>query len=140
MVKSILNINKRGNRANFSWLPKLEMVVNRRFGKKIKKRLISLALVKPQEIRYFNRVYRRKDEVTDVLSFSLDSPEILGEILICLSQARLQAKAGEKMFRTELQLLTIHGLLHLLGYDHEQGDRQAQQQSRLEQTILDLIN
>ncbi len=82
--------------------------------------------VSEEEIRRLNRMYRDKDKVTDVLSFpSGDLPIFghLGDVLICYPQAERQAKeeagqAGEDI-SLELADLLVHGILHLLGYDHE---------------------
>lgn len=139
MVNSILNINKAGQNIDFSWLPRLESLLRRRFKQKIKNRSISLALVSSKEIRRCNRIYRQKDEVTDVLSFSLQTKEILGEVLICLVQARKQAKDKHQTLQSELKLLVVHGILHLLGYDHEVSKQAANRQHRAEDDILRLI-
>ena len=100
---------------------------------------ISLALVDKKEIKKFNKVYRKKDNITDVLSFTLDDEYVLGEIIICLEQARKQAKEKKETLKSELQLLTVHGILHLLGYDHEKGFKYAKEQEKKEQEILNLI-
>ena len=80
---------------------------------------ISVAIVKEQDIKTLNKIYRDKDEPTDVLSFAENSNFIfpiegtkqLGEIIICPSQVK---KAKEKISE-----VFIHGLLHLLGYTHK---------------------
>lgn len=137
MSNKILNINKRSFNADFSWLSKLEKIVQKDF--RVKKQ-ISIALVLPKEIKELNRVYRKKDKVTDVLSFSLDSKDILGEIIICLTQAKKQAHEKKNTIKSELQLLTVHGILHLLGYDHEKSDKEFLRQSKMEQKVLEKLN
>lgn len=137
MNKNILAINKRGVVADFSWLENLEKIVVKKF--KINKQ-ISIALVSLTEIKELNRVYRKKDKVTDVLSFNIDSKEILGEIIICLEQAKKQAREKKQAISSELKLLTVHGILHLLGYDHEKGKKYAEEQEKTEQEILLLLN
>jgi probable rRNA maturation factor len=131
-----LLINKRGQTADFSWLNDLQKVLAKKF--KIKS-VISVALVDETEIQEFNRVYRHKNKITDVLSFQLDSEDILGEVVICLDQARRQAKEAKKTFKSELQQLTIHGILHLLGYDHELNAKEAKRQQDAEQGIYKII-
>jgi len=87
----------------------------------------SLAYVDAKTIKKFNRAYRCKDKVTDVLSFAqADSDFIspgergdLGEILICLSRAKSQAKEYGWTLDHEVCRLLIHGLAHLIGYEHE---------------------
>lgn len=126
-------LNKRGSRANFSWLKNLEKIIAKKF--KLKQ-AISLALVSETEIKNLNRVYRHQNKVTDVLSFNLDSPAILGEVVICLAQAKRQAKFHKKSLSAELKLLTIHGILHLLGFDHEKSEAEYQSQEIMQNKIL----
>ncbi|HLQ67412.1 MAG TPA: rRNA maturation RNase YbeY [Candidatus Limnocylindrales bacterium] len=87
----------------------------------------SIVLTDDAAVRALNRDFREVDAATDVLSFSLADPEalcnpvaavFLGEIYISLDTARSQGKAARRTFPREVAHLTIHGLLHLLGYDH----------------------
>jgi probable rRNA maturation factor len=84
---------------------------------------VSVALVSDARIRALNRTYRRKDYATDVLSFpapqSLVHSPCLGDIVIARGVARRQAREARHSEQTELRVLALHGLLHLLGYDHE---------------------
>jgi probable rRNA maturation factor len=84
---------------------------------------VSVALVSDARVRALNKRYRRKDRATDVLSFSsAERPApsaLLGDIVIARGVARRQARAARHSERTELRILALHGLLHLLGYDHE---------------------
>jgi len=140
MQSKLLQINKRGQRADFDWLSALETILARKF--KILARgqqIISLALVSKSEIRRLNRVYRHQNKITDVLSFNIDSQEILGEVVICLEIAKKQAQDKRETISSELKLLTIYGILHLLGYDHQLGLKHAKQQSRLEEEVLNLL-
>lgn len=97
----------------------------------IKKKEVSLsvAFVTPAQIRKINRQYRRKDKVTDVLSFGeyASSQELLkdkeasvflGEIILCCSDIKKSAKMNELSFRNEFIYVFSHGVLHLLGFDH----------------------
>lgn len=91
---------------------------------------LSIALVGDREMRPLNRKYRNKKKTTDVLSFFVeDQPmfgaKILGDVVISVEQARRQAKARGKTLKSEMATLLIHGVLHLLGYDHEKSPRQA---------------
>ena len=90
---------------------------------------VAVALVSDRRIRELNRTYRRKDYATDVLSFpdaaSPKSPapsSFLGDIVIARGVARRQAREARHSELTELKILALHGLLHLLGYDHERDD------------------
>jgi probable rRNA maturation factor len=93
--------------------------------------VVSVALVSDQRVRALNRTYRRTDYATDVLSFpnsgstnphSLIPNPFLGDIVIARGVARRQARQAGHSEQTELRVLALHGLLHLLGYDHERDD------------------
>jgi probable rRNA maturation factor len=81
-----------------------------------------------------NRQFRRKDQPTDVLSFPSDTPEFLGDLVIAAGVARRQAREAGHSYAVELKVLALHGLLHLLGYDHHDpadGGRMARLERRL---------
>jgi len=93
---------------------------------------VSIAIVPDARIRALNHRYRRKDSPTDVLSFPADEPGTLGDIVIAAGVARRQAREAGHSLQTELRVLALHGLLHLLGYDHEHDDgRMARLERRL---------
>lgn len=89
---------------------------------------VSLVFTGEKRIRSLNRLYRGVDRVTDVLSFEGEnndgfvSPEdgvsYLGEIFICHSRAQKQAREKKHSIEKEIDILLVHGLFHLLGYDH----------------------
>lgn len=83
------------------------------------KRLIELKFVRSPEMQKLNFQYRGKNKPTDVLSFSFNGADLLGIIIIDLDMAKKQAKAYGHSFRQEVLELFIHGVLHLLGMDHE---------------------
>ncbi len=82
---------------------------------------ISIAFVSPEEIHGLNKKYRKKDKPTDVLSFEKvsDFKDELAEIIICPWVVRDNAKESKLTLKKELAKTLIHGLLHVLGYDHE---------------------
>lgn len=92
----------------------------------VKKAYFSIIFVDNERIQELNREYRGKDAVTDVISFALeDSPDIvpnnirvLGDIYICIPRMIEQSEAYGHSIKRELSFLCVHGLLHLLGYDH----------------------
>ncbi|MDQ2799511.1 MAG: rRNA maturation RNase YbeY [Armatimonadota bacterium] len=86
-------------------------------------------------IRDLNRTWRGKDKATDVLSFAQDDSEILGDIVIALPTARYQAQAAGWPQESELALLAVHGLLHLLGYDDETADGARRMQEKTEAAL-----
>ncbi len=82
---------------------------------KEKEKEISIAVVSEEEIKKLNRIYRGKDLPTDVLSFSYNEGDFLGELILC--PARIGGEGRD--FTKEICRVTIHGALHLLGYDHK---------------------
>ena len=102
---------------------------------------LSLAIVPDTRMRALNRKYRRKDQATDVLSFAASAPRpwalaprVLGDIVIAAGVARRQARDAGHSYAVELKVLALHGLLHLLGYDHHDpadGGRMARLERRL---------
>ena len=73
-------------------------------------------------MRALNKRFRRTDKATDVLSFPAGERGELGDVIIAAGVARRQALAAGHSLQTELRVLALHGLLHLLGYDHETDD------------------
>jgi probable rRNA maturation factor len=92
---------------------------------------VAIALVGDAKMRRLNRQFRGADYVTDVLSFPGERPAdadgALGDIAIALGVARRQARAHRHSVATELRILGLHGILHLLGYDHETDRGQMRQ-------------
>jgi probable rRNA maturation factor len=79
---------------------------------------VAIALVSDRDMRALNQKHRGKDRATDVLSFPADG-ESLGDIAIAAGIAAKQAREAGHSVSMELRVLALHGLLHLLGYDHE---------------------
>ena len=101
---------------------------------------LAIALVRDARMRTLNRTYRGKDYATDVLSFQgpefreSDGYRVLGDVVIATGVARRQALKARHSYQTELRVLALHGLLHLLGYDHDGPDdhgRMARAEARL---------
>lgn len=91
----------------------------------------NIIFVDSNTIHEINKKYRNVDRVTDVISFALEDNEtikldhrVLGDIYICIERAEEQAKEYGHSFLRELSFLTIHGLLHLLGYDHMEPEEE----------------
>ncbi|NSL50291.1 rRNA maturation RNase YbeY [Calidifontibacillus erzurumensis] len=96
---------------------------------------VSITFVNNEEIQEINKIYRGKDQPTDVISFAMeemgegeieikgtDLPKMLGDIIISIPKAIEQAKEYSHSFMRELGFLSVHGFLHLLGYDHIEED------------------
>lgn len=114
---------------------KIARKVYRQEKKSIGNRSVSINLVSPKMIQNLNQKYRRKNKITDVLSFPLEDKHLLGDVFICVSRARQQAREIGHAFERELQYLTVHGLYHLLGYDHIQK-KDAQKMRAKEKKIM----
>lgn len=105
---------------------------------------LSIALVDEEEMAHLNEQYRGIAGPTDVLSFGCDDPCVaggdepitLGDVIIAPSVALKQAAELGTTIEAELNLLLVHGILHLLGYDHEADDDAAAMQAR-ETVVLD---
>lgn len=97
---------------------------------------ISISIVNEEEIKNLNREYRNNDTITDVLSFPLferdDIPEegMLGDIVICVERVKEQAKDFNHSEERELIYLTVHSLLHLLGYDHIESEDKLEMRTK----------
>lgn len=106
--------------------------------------VFNVIIVSEDKIQELNREYRNKDSVTDVISFALEDDSIfiktdvriLGDIYICLKRAKDQALEYGHSFLREISFLTIHGLLHLLGYDHMK-EEEERVMFKLQEMILD---
>ncbi len=99
---------------------------------------ISFALVNNEIIQKLNKQYRNQDKPTDVLSFPMDD-ELWGDVVISTEQAVLQAKEYGHSLKRELAYLAVHGILHLLGYDHLKPEDKSIMRDREEQ-ILKALN
>lgn len=111
---------------------------------KVNNAIFSIIFVEDEEIHKINREYRNVDRITDVISFAFEDNEnimyndirMLGDIYICIPQMKRQAESYGHSEKRELSFLTVHGLLHLLGYDHmEENDEK--EMFALQELILD---
>ncbi|HXE74332.1 MAG TPA: rRNA maturation RNase YbeY [Candidatus Xenobia bacterium] len=84
----------------------------------------SVALVSDRRMAALNRRYRRQPRATDVLSFPAGGNGYLGDVVISADTARRQAREFGHSLSEEIKLLMLHGLLHLMGYDHERDTGQ----------------
>ena len=108
---------------------------------------VSVTLCDNEYIRKLNRAYRGKDSHTDVLSFPLyedgdfDISEciggtMLGDVVISIERAKEQASEIGNSFLQEVAFLTVHSILHLLGYDHERSPEEDEEQCRRQRDIV----
>ncbi|HEX5475058.1 MAG TPA: rRNA maturation RNase YbeY [Vicinamibacterales bacterium] len=101
---------------------------------------LAIALVSDPRMRALNRQYRGIDSATDVLSFSPEGAappgvRLLGDLVIATGVARRQARLAGHAYGAELRVLALHGLLHLLGYDHD-APAGRRRMARLERRLL----
>jgi len=110
---------------------------------KLENVLFNIIIVNNEEIHKINREYRGVDRETDVISFALEDDDtfismevrVLGDIYISIDKAKEQAESYGHSLKRELSFLTIHGLLHLLGYDHMEEEDEKKMFS-LQELIL----
>ncbi|MEI8055026.1 MAG: rRNA maturation RNase YbeY [bacterium] len=105
-----------------------------------KKYEIIIRIVGIKEITKLNKQYRKKNKPTNILSFNFYPPvnietNLIGDLVICAPIVKLEAKLQHKTILSHWAHLTVHGVLHLLGYDH-QNDGAALKMERLETKIL----
>ncbi len=111
-----------------------------KMGKKILKkeniltgRTVSVVLCSDYMIKKLNSNYRKKEKATDVLSFCFDDDDLLGEIYISLQRAKVQARRFGLTYDDEVMRLFVHGIVHLLGYDHIKAKDRSAMESKEKQ-------
>jgi probable rRNA maturation factor len=120
-----------------NWLKNLTARLPAKDRKRLKPGLqMTLVFLSRNRARQLNQDYRGKDYATDVLSFGGDGIELFGELAFCPEVLARQAKEHGLSYRAELAYMTLHGVLHLLGYDHETDARQARRMYRLQDKIF----
>jgi len=104
---------------------------------------LTVSLVGDREIHDLNRDYRNKDRPTDVLAFAMREGEtvpetgnLLGDVVISLETADIQAKRRRRPIADEVRILLVHGILHLLGYDHERSAAEARRMFAMQRSLL----
>lgn len=104
---------------------------------------VTVVFVNNRRIRAYNRDYRKVDRPTDVLSFPMREgpggdlhPFFLGDVMISLEMTETEARLYRRGRSEQLLILLIHGMLHLLGYDHERSEAEERKMTRRERLIL----
>lgn len=108
---------------------------------------LSILIVDDEEIQVINRDYLQRDKPTNVISFAMQegeggelNPGLLGDVVISADTAARDAAEVSKSFESELYFLLLHGVLHLLGYDHERGtEEEAMQMEEKERELYAVI-
>lgn len=110
---------------------------------KVENAIFSVIFVGDEEIHTMNREYRNVDRITDVISFAFEDNKdimyneirMLGDIYICIPQMKRQAESYGHSEKRELSFLAVHGILHLLGYDH-MNEEDEKEMFALQELIL----
>ncbi|MFO7761451.1 MAG: rRNA maturation RNase YbeY [Thermodesulfobacteriota bacterium] len=106
---------------------------------------LSILLTDDSRITELNNTYRQKDRSTNVLSFPLFEPEtpgmpvLLGDIVISVESAAREARLQGIDINDYLNILLVHGLVHILGYDHEKGERETEEMAVQEKKLLEKL-
>lgn len=110
-------------------------------------RELSVLFVDDQSMRELNRRFRSLDRTTDVLSFPMQegpdsgiNPFLLGDVVICADAAGRQARSRKHTVEKEVDVLLIHGVLHLLGYDHVGLERRRREMRQRERELLGILS
>ena len=98
---------------------------------------IGFALIGKDEIKELNRTYRGKDRTTDVLYFFYGEEDFLGEVILC--PEKIEEDAEGKDFTREFFRVAIHGILHILGYDHEKSKEEEEEMQMKTDSLLDKL-
>ena len=100
-------------------------------------RQLAVAFITEKKMKALNKELRKKNKVTDVLSFHSDDKKYLGELALC--PRFIKKKAGKIPVREKTYYLALHGLLHLLGFEHERGGKSAEKMYRLQDDIFNRL-
>ena len=130
-----------------AWIDKLNELLRIAAAKEaIEAGEVALSFVDDDEIQSLNRQYRSIDRPTDVLSFPMEDDEflndpaetlpLLGDIIISIPAARRQSEEYKHSLLREIGFLFVHGLLHLLGYDHQDEETEAEMIAKQEEILI----
>ncbi|HEX7676125.1 MAG TPA: rRNA maturation RNase YbeY [Bdellovibrio sp.] len=100
---------------------------------------LALVFLEKKPAQKINKEFRGKDYATDVLSFESMDPASLGELVMCPEVLKRQAKEHGLTFQKELGYMLLHGVLHLLGYDHETNEKDAKEMFDLQDSVFDKL-
>lgn len=100
---------------------------------------LSLVFLKEMDAKQLNWNFRQKDYATDVLSFETDDPESLGELIMCPMILLKQAHEHKMEFAEEVSYMVLHGIMHLLGFDHEKDEAEGKRMLALQDQIFEKL-
>ncbi len=105
----------------------------------IKEKDLIVVFVSTSKMKNLNSQFRGKNKPTDILSFEPIEDGVLGELVLCLPVLKKQAKAHKLTLNEEIGYMLIHGILHLLGYDHETNEREAKLMFDIQDKLFDKL-
>lgn len=100
---------------------------------------ITLVFLNKRSAQKINKEFRGKDYATDVLSFGSMDSESLGELILCPEVLKRQAQEHGLSYQKELGYMLLHGVLHLLGYDHETSEKDAEHMFRIQDAVFERL-
>src|SRR5690606_19697534 len=104
-----------------------------------KEKDLVVVFVTEAKMKQLNFQFRKKNKPTDILSFDPIEDNVLGELVLCLPVLKRQAKEHELSLNHEIGYMLIHGILHLLGYDHETNSKDAKIMFDIQDTLFDSL-
>jgi len=143
MIVSIMNQSKTPVPQRFlkTWVGKVFTSLKAKgFPKALEGKTLTLVFLEKKEAQRINLQFRGRDYATDVLSFDPIETDSLGELVLCPQVLKIQAKKHGLSYQMELGYMVLHGVLHLLGFDHEESEEKAQEMFGLQDEIFDAIS
>lgn len=116
-----------------------ELIKRKTVSKKFNDIELTLVFLDLKPAKKINKEFRNKDYATDVLSFESMTPDSLGELILCPEVLKKQSKEHGLTFQMELGYMVLHGVLHLLGYDHEIGEAEAREMFELQDDLFEVL-
>jgi probable rRNA maturation factor len=116
-----------------------ELIKRKTVSKEFKNIELTLVFLDLKPAKKINKEFRNKDYATDVLSFESMTPDSLGELVLCPEVLKKQSQEHGLTFQMELGYMVLHGVLHLLGYDHETSESDAREMFELQDGLFEVL-
>ena len=116
-----------------------DLLASRQVKPPLSTKYLTILFKNTEDVRMLNKRFRNKDQSTDVLSFHPIEPTSLGEIVLATQVVQSQANKNQHNFINEAKYLILHGILHLLGYEHEKGGQEAKKMMDLQDVIFNQL-
>lgn len=124
-----------------SWCQKIQSELKKQgFSKSLKNKNLTVVFLESAAAKKINFQFRKRNYATDVLSFESAESSSLGELVLCWTVLKKQALKHGHSTKFELGYMVLHGILHLLGYDHEKDEIEAIEMFRLQDQIFEVIS